>query len=137
MEDTTLKTALSKSIRAEEKKVMVKKPPVTPKKTAHSPSRGKPTSAAKPVKKSAAPKKIEKQSHKQKNVRDSFSMPENEYKVLSEIKKKCLANGIEVKKSELLRAGLKSLGEMSLVTLKKQLAKLDAIKVGRPAKSEK
>jgi hypothetical protein len=64
-------------------------------------------------------------------------MPENDYNILAEIKKKCLSNGIAVKKSELLRAGLKSLGEMNLAALKKQLSKLDEIKIGRPAKAAK
>jgi catalase len=137
MEDKTQKTALSETIQAEENKVKAKQPAVAAKMATRKLSQAKPASDAKSVKKAAAPKKNEKQSHKKKNVRDSFSMPENEYTVLSEIKKKCLANGIAVKKSELLRVGLKSLGEMSLATLKKQLSKLDEIKVGRPAKSVK
>jgi len=137
MEEQTQKTALSNTIKAEEKKVMVKQPVATAKKTILKPSQKKAASAAKPAKKESTLKKPEKQSDKKKNVRDSFSMPENEYKVLSEIKKRCLANGIEVKKSELLRAGLKILGEMSLPALKKQLSKLDEIKVGRPPKPNK
>ena len=137
MEDNTQKTALTETLKAEEKKVMAKKPPVARKKSAPKPKVAKPAVVRKTVKKPSAPKKVEKKQAKQKVVRDSFTMPENEYRVLSEIKKKCLAGGIDVKKSELLRAGLQSLAGMSQAALKKQLSKLAEIKIGRPAKPSK
>jgi len=147
MDDNTQKTALTESLKAEEKKVMTKKPAVARKKPAV--ARKKPTpkpkvakaavvrKPVKTVKKTAGPKKDVKKQTKQKVIRDSFTMPENEYRVLSEIKKKCLAGGIDVKKSELLRAGLQSLADMSQAALKKQLSKLVEIKIGRPAKPSK
>jgi hypothetical protein len=47
-----------------------------------------------------------------KIVRD-FSMPQVEYHKIAVIKELCLKAGIRAKKSEILRAGLKALGEMS------------------------
>lgn len=137
MEDNTQKTALTETLKAEEQKVMSKKPAVARKKPTPKSKVAKPVIVRKAVKKSSAPKKVEKKQTKQKVVRDSFTMPENEYRILSEIKKKCLAGGIDVKKSELLRAGLQSLAGMSQAALKKQLSKLAEIKIGRPAKPSK
>jgi hypothetical protein len=137
MDDNTQKTALTESLKAEEKKVMEKKPAVARKKPTPKPRATKPAVAKKTVKKAVQPKKAEKKPAKQKVIRDSFTMPENEYRVLSEIKKKCLAGGIDVKKSELLRAGLQTLAGMTQAVLKKQLSKLPEIKIGRPAKQAK
>ena len=137
MENDSQKTALAKSLKAEEKKVMTKQRATPTNKNTSKPSRGEKVTVIKPIKKIARTAKSESKHHKQKTIRDSFTMPENEYKVLAELKKKCLASGVGVKKSELLRAGLKSLSEMSLGTLKKQLSKLDEIKIGRPANPSK
>jgi hypothetical protein len=137
MEDNAQKTALTETLKAEEKKVMGKRPAAAKKKPTPKPKVAKPVAARKTVKKPSAPKKVVKKQTKQKVVRDSFTMPENEYLVLSEIKKKCLAGGIDVKKSELLRAGLQSLAGMSQAALKKQLSKLAEIKIGRPARTSK
>ena len=137
MDDNTQKTALTETLKADEKTVIAKRQPVARKKPTPKPKVVKPVAARKTVKKTPAPKKVEKKQAKQKVIRDSFTMPENEYRVLSEIKKKCLAGGIDVKKSELLRAGLQSLAGMSQVMLKKQLSKLAEIKIGRPAKPSK
>lgn len=65
-------------------------------------------------------------------VRDSFTMPEQEYAVLAEVKQACLRAGIEVKKSELLRIGVALLGQLDLSTLKQVLAALPQLKTGRP-----
>lgn len=70
-----------------------------------------------PVAKKVKPKKI-------KLVRDDFSMPESDFEKLAALKKKCLAAGIRVKKSELLRIGLHSilkLSNASLVTAVKRI----------------
>ena len=148
MTNDTQKSALNESLKAEVKKVMAKQPAAASKKTKLKPRESKPTGATKKEKKApkaasekrpiitAAPKKSEKKHPKQKVVRDSFTMPENEYIVLAALKKKSLAAGVAVKKSELLRAGLKVLSEMSQVNLNKQLSKLDEIKIGRPSKTK-
>ena len=65
-------------------------------------------------------------------VRDSFTMPEQEYAVLAEVKQACLRAGIDVKKSELLRIGVALLGQVDVATLKAVLAALPQLKTGRP-----
>lgn len=73
---------------------------------------------------------------KPKLVRDSFTMPEAEYAVLGEIKKACLKAGIEVKKSELLRAGVALLKRLDTEGVKEILAALPSLKAGRPKKAK-
>lgn len=68
-------------------------------------------------------------------VRDSFTMPEQEYAVLLEVKQACLRAGIDVKKSELLRIAIALLGQIDMPTLKRVLAALPQLKTGRPAAS--
>src|SRR5574340_1676577 len=60
----------------------------------------------------AAAKKPKKE-HKEKVVRDSFTMPQSEYRKIADIKETCLKSGLPVKKSEVLRAGLKALCDMN------------------------
>lgn len=72
--------------------------------------------------------------HKVKVVRDSFTMPRDEYQKISEIKELCLKSRMHVKKSEILRAGLKLLSDMSAARLKAELKALEKIKTGRPKK---
>jgi hypothetical protein len=71
---------------------------------------------------------------KVKVVRDSFTMPQGEYLKIAEIKEAALKAGVPVKKSEVLRAGLKALVAMSPARLKVALAGLEKIKTGRPKK---
>jgi hypothetical protein len=73
-------------------------------------------------------------SRKVNMVRDSFTMPENDYAQLAELKKKCLQAGVHVKKSELLRAGLKLLSGLPGAALLKAVEQVEKIKTGRPAK---
>ena len=84
----------------------------------------------------AKPSKTKKKSgeKKPKLVRDSFTIPEREYAQIAVLKQRVLALGQEVKKSELLRAGLSALVQMSDGQLKDALARLEKIKTGRPAK---
>jgi hypothetical protein len=101
-------------------------------KAAIEPEKKKP---AAPAKKGNAAEKKEKVK-KPKLVRDSFTMPEAEYKVLGEVKKNCLKAGIEVKKSELLRVGVALIRQMEPGKLQAVLATLPSLKAGRP-KTEK
>ena len=112
--------------------------------TAKKPPAKKPAVRAKPVLKSfnkpgikAAPqqdaKKIKKE-HKTKVVRDSFTMPQNEYARIAQIKNACLKAKMHVKKSEVLRAGLILLAELNVAQLKRALGGLEKIKTGRPSK---
>jgi hypothetical protein len=73
------------------------------------------------------PKKI-------KMVRDSFSMPENEYLQFAALKRKCLLTGVHVKKSELLRAGLLCLSKLSNSELVNLVGQVEILKTGRPTK---
>ena len=68
-------------------------------------------------------------------MRDSFTMPESEYAVLGQVKKTCLKNGVEVKKSELLRIGVALISRLDMATLKQVLASLPQLKTGRPKKA--
>lgn len=82
----------------------------------------------------AAPQ-ADKPPKKPKVVRDSFTMPEHDYGKLAELKRKCLAGGVQVKKSELLRAGLLVLEALSEKRLLSVVAQVEAVKTGRPANS--
>jgi hypothetical protein len=109
---------------------------VTPKKSAVKKSTTPPaeTSAKSAVK--SAVKAVDKKPKKEvKVIRDSFTMPQSEYQKIAEIKETCLKAGLHVKKSEVLRAGLKALGSLSDTQLKRALSSLEKIKTGRPIKS--
>lgn len=82
------------------------------------------------LQKDDTPKKI-------KMVRDSFSMPENDYSQFAILKRKCLLAGIPVKKSELLRAGLICLSKLSDSRLLSVVGQVEVLKTGRPAKNPK
>lgn len=101
-------------------------------KVAKAPKAAKP---AKPVK-AAKPAKLEKPK-KVPLVRDSFTMPENEYAVIANLKKRLQGSGVAAKKSELLRAGVALLAALKDVDLAAAVAKVEKIKTGRPAKSGK
>ncbi|GAC1405803.1 MAG: hypothetical protein NVSMB6_00980 [Burkholderiaceae bacterium] len=64
-------------------------------------------------------------------VRDSFTMPEEEYARLGKLKKACLKAGYEVKKSELLRVGIALISKMDIVAVKDLLAALAPRKADR------
>jgi hypothetical protein len=75
-----------------------------------------------------------KVAKKPKVVRDSFTMPQSEYLKIAEIKELCLKAGLQVKKSEVLRAGVIALCAMNEAQLTRTLSALDKIKTGRPNK---
>lgn len=102
-----------KVVKAEGSKVIpVKKPAVTPK-----PSPAKDVKAKKP-----------------KLVRDSFTIPKDEYAVIDALKERAVRLSRPVKKSELLRAGLKLLAGLSDTALFTALESVPSIKTGRPTK---
>ena len=72
---------------------------------------------------------------KVKVVRDSFTLPKTELLQITDMKKRAMALGIEVKKSELIRAGLQALSSMADVAFKKALGNVPTIKTGRPSKA--
>ena len=79
-----------------------------------------------------APTPIPKRK-KPKLVRDGFTMPEADYALLGTLKKRALRAGHEVKKSELLRAGLRALAAMPDAHYISALEGIERIKPGRPA----
>jgi hypothetical protein len=99
--------------------------------------------AATPTKTTAAAKKVPlrmvspKAIPKPKLVRDSFTIPKDEYLVLSDLKARMNQLMQPAKKSELLRAGLKVLAAMSDTAIKKALQAVPSIKTGRPSDSKK
>ncbi|MFT5644809.1 MAG: hypothetical protein ACI83P_002372 [Janthinobacterium sp.] len=92
------------------------------------------TAAAKPAA-AAVDLDARDKARKSKLVRDSFTMPEQEYAVLGQVKKACLKAGFDIKKSELLRIGVALINQIDLVTLKTVLVALPQLKTGRPKKS--
>ena len=71
-------------------------------------------------------------------VRDSFTMPQDEYEQLDALKRRALALPMPIKKSELLRAGLKLLASLDDADLAQALAAVPLVKTGRPkGKGEK
>ena len=71
-----------------------------------------------------------------KLVRDSFTMPEADYLRLKALKIRCLRAGIEIKKSEVLRAGLLALEQLTDAQLQKLAGSVERVKTGRPASEE-
>lgn len=70
-----------------------------------------------------------------KLIRDSFTIPAGEYEAIDEIKKLYLENGVHMKKSEILRAGLLALSSMEIEDLKAVAERVERIKPGRPKKT--
>ncbi len=92
--------------------------------------------AAKPA--PATPAKVDKKKDKPekvKVVRDSFTIPKAEYAQIAAMKKRAMALGMEVKKSELIRAGLALLATTSDAALRKALGNVPTLKTGRPGKA--
>lgn len=73
---------------------------------------------------------------KPKLVRDSFTIPKDEYVVIESLKTRAGKLGQAVKKSELLRAGVKALAAMSDIQFKAALSNVPTIKTGRPKSSK-
>jgi hypothetical protein len=131
-------------------KVALKTPAKTPAKTIAKPvAKSVTKSAAKPVLKPStkagvtesskirvpAKPKVEKQlkAKKPKLVRDSFTIPKAEYTVMDDLKQRATKLAFPIKKSELLRAGIKALAAMPDQAFLAALQAVPAIKTGRPS----
>ena len=79
--------------------------------------------------------KVEKQlkAKKPKLVRDSFTIPKAEYTVMDDLKQRATKLAFPIKKSELLRAGIKALAAMPDQAFLAALQAVPAIKTGRPS----
>jgi hypothetical protein len=73
---------------------------------------------------------------KTKLVRDSFTMPKPEYQVIDVLKERSAKAGRPLKKSEVLRAGIKALAAMPDAAFAVAIADVPVLKTGRP-KSKK
>ncbi len=73
---------------------------------------------------------------KPKMVRDSFTFPKDEYAVLDLLKLRAAKLGSPVKKTELLRAGVKAIAAMADDAFLLSLRAVPSLKTGRPAKSK-
>ena len=93
----------------------------------------KPAKAAGPAKAAKAPKT--EKPKKPKLVRDSFTMPKIEYAVLETLKTRATKAGRTVKKSELLRAGIKALAALPDLAFATALDAVPASKGDRPPKA--
>lgn len=72
---------------------------------------------------------------KPKLVRGSYTIPKDEYAALGALKQRCAKLTRPVKKSELLRAGIKLLAGLDGAALLAALKAVPAVKTGRPKKS--
>ena len=94
------------------------------------------TEAPKAISKPAVKALIEKplKAKKIKLVRDSFTFPKPEYLILDNLKLRAADLKHPVKKSELLRAGIKALATMTDSNLLTALKAVPMLKTGRPSK---
>lgn len=119
---TTRKRSPAATAKTKATSAAATRKPVAAKKTA---------AATPPVKASAAtPKKREKM------IRDSFTIPKTEFGALTQVKQRAAELGHPVKKSEVLRAGIKALVAMANAPLLAALRAVPSIKTGRPAALE-
>lgn len=67
-----------------------------------------------------------------KTIRDTFTLPEDDYVIIKHSRKRLLKQEISVTKSEIIRIGLKVLQEMSDKDLKDCYNLIKKVKIGRP-----
>jgi hypothetical protein len=70
-------------------------------------------------------------------VRDTFTFPDQDYALISEIQERCLRSATMINKSEIVRAGLNSLSKLSDSELLEIISGLTKIKPGRPPRKQK
>jgi len=136
-----VKKAAVKKVAAKKpaaKKPVVKKATTTATKKAVTKTAVKKAPVKSAVSKTAKPVKTVKPAKvkKPKLVRDSFTIPKDEYVVIDALKTRAGKLGQAVKKSELLRAGVKALAAMSDIQFKAALSNVPTIKTGRPKGSK-
>lgn len=114
--------------------------PVAKKKVAAKPAPKTVTKPTKPPAKTApvvaATQPAASSNGKQKLVRDSFTMPSNDFGLIHTLKERAITFRRPAKKSELLRAGLHALAALNDAKLKSVLDGLAPLKSGRPKKAD-
>lgn len=83
-----------------------------------------------------APSVEQSQSPSNRVVRDSFTLPTDDYELIAAIRQRCLDAAVSVTKSEVIRAGLQALMAMSDARLLKQVSNVEKVKPGRPGKKD-
>jgi len=78
-----------------------------------------------------------KKVKKVKLVWDSFTMPAPEFQAILKLKKRCIEAGLQVKKSEILRAAVARFLALNDATVFAALRRLEEIKSDRPRKKLK
>jgi len=96
------------------------------------PAPSAPAEAVRPVSEKAAA--LPSKAPKLKLVRDSFTMPEDDYATIAAMKQRAIGFQRPARKSELLRAGLRALAALDDAGLKAALDSLVPVKAGRPKK---
>ncbi|MCZ8251560.1 MAG: hypothetical protein O9318_03725 [Hylemonella sp.] len=114
--------------KAATKKVTTSKPKTASKTASKTATTRKTTS-----RKATAPAKPAKVK-KPKLVRDSYTLPKDEYAALTALKQRSIQLARPAKKSELLRAGIRALSTLSDKALLAALQAVPSIKTGRPKK---
>lgn len=106
-------------------------------KPASKPAQKAPAKPAAKVTKKPVPTALPKPEKvkKPKMVRDSFTMPKAEFAVIDTLKIRAAGLKKPVKKTELLRAGIKALAAMSDATFLAAVTAVPNIKTGRPSKA--
>ena len=115
-------------------------PAASPKRSPAKPSKAHvkaPLEAATKAAPSVADKEKDMKAKKPKLVRDSFTIPKDEYAVIETLKERTARLSTPAKTSELLRAGLKVLSQLDDATLQKAMQSIPAIKTGRPKSDKK
>jgi len=69
--------------------------------------------------------------------RDVFTFPISDLELIQELKLRCMKQGIEMNKSEIVRAGLHALEKMNIKELTQLASEVPKLKTGRPARSKK
>ncbi|HEX7801743.1 MAG TPA: hypothetical protein VF471_03165 [Pseudoxanthomonas sp.] len=96
-----------------------------------------PPKGAKPVKKAkrkGSPEALPatQPPKKDKLIRDSFTLPREDFELIAALKDRALDFKRPTKKSELLRAGLQALAKLDPAALRAALEALRPLKAGRP-----
>ena len=135
---TAPKTATNKLLAQSGAQAQAKAaPPANPKQAAKPSAKA----IAKPVSKPSTPQVVKVSAKaekvKAKLIRDSFTMPREDWDLIQALKERALGFKRPTKKSELLRAGLQVLVGLSDAKLQLALERLTPLKAGRPKGSGK
>lgn len=69
----------------------------------------------------------------QRVIRDSFTLPVDDYALIAQTQQRCLQGAVNVSKSEVIRAGLQALRQMTQEELLEVVQRLEKVRTGRPA----